>query len=218
VNRKRRWGVGLLLAASMLAAGLSVPASHARAQDKSARGRDETARGLFQAGKAAFASGNYEDALQYFEQSYARSGRPQLQYYIGLAADRLRQDDKTLAAFRAYLEQVPSADNREEVEGRIRALEKAQAERNAAPASAPAPEQVARASEDDHGARAVDPAATDDAPAAKPVTQRWWFWAGLGAVVIGGVIAAVAVSGGGERASQPFESRTGVTVMTLRSP
>jgi tetratricopeptide (TPR) repeat protein len=179
--------------------------------------QDEVARSLFQAGKSAFDSGNYEDALQYFEQSFERSGRPQLQYNIGLAADRLRQDDKALTAFRAYLDQVPSAENREEVEGRIRALKKARAAREAA---APTPEEVALASQREPSADATtNPADAATAPSAdKPITHKWWFWTGIGAVVVGAVITAVALSSSGETASQPFDSRSGVTVMTLRTP
>ncbi len=178
---------------------------------------DEVARNLFQAGKVAFDSGSYEDALQYFEQSFERSHRPELQYNIGLAADRLRQDDKALTSFKTYLDQVPQTEKRDEVEGRIRALEKAKAAR-AATATAPSPEQTARSA--NVAPTSNDVALTSTEPRddrAKPITKQWWFWTGVGVVVAGGVITAIALSSGGQKESTPFASRTGVTVMTLRS-
>ena len=180
---------------------------------------DDVARGLFQAGKAAFDAGNFDEALQYFEQSYARSGRPQLQYNIGVTADRLRQDERALTAFRAYLGQVADAENRAEVESRIRALEKARTEREAS-IPAPTPEQTAHeASVDktrsDVALTQVEPG--DSASGGKPLTKQWWFWTGIGAVVVGTLITAIAVSSGSDEQSPPIESRSGITIMTLRA-
>lgn len=97
-----------------LALGLALASSPAAAQSKGGSRKatsadDEVARGLFQAGKAAYQGGKYEDALSFLEQAHARSGRPELLFNIGQAADRLRQDEKALEVFRAYLTQVPSA-------------------------------------------------------------------------------------------------------------
>lgn len=167
---------------------------------------DEVARGLFQAGKAAYEAGNYADALSFFEQAHARSGRPQLLFNVGQAADRLRQDDKALEAFRAYLAALPDAPNRGEVEARIRALERAVAERKSSMVIAPVPaEPVAAPTPADTAAHAaaVEPPNDDGgltrAPTeSKPVTQRWWFWTGVGAVVLGGTAVALAVALGGD--------------------
>ena len=35
------------------------------------------------------------------------------------------------------------------------------------------------------------------APEPRPLTRQWWFWAGVGAVVVGGAVAAFALKGGG---------------------
>jgi tetratricopeptide (TPR) repeat protein len=54
----------------------------------------------------------------------------------------------------------------------------------------PSPAETARA------AVASEPAgapARDSAPASTPVTSRWWFWTGLGAVAVGAVVLGVAL-------------------------
>lgn len=165
---------------------------------------DEVARNLFHAGKAAYDEGNYQDALQFFEQAYARSQRSALLYNIGQAADRLRLDDKAIESFRAYLAATPDAPNRVEVENRIRALEHSRAaSASAAAAVAPTPEQTARAAEPP--APVASAPLTDNADAeGGGVTSKWWFWTAIGAVVVGGVVTAVALSAGGDDANPMF--------------
>lgn len=95
--------------------------------------RDDEARGIYLAGVAAFDAGRFEEALHYFEQSYGISPKPRMLYNIGTAADRVREDDKALNAFERYLAEVPDADNRAEVEGRVRSLRSALERRRAIP-------------------------------------------------------------------------------------
>jgi tetratricopeptide (TPR) repeat protein len=91
-------------------------AAPARAQGSA----DEEARANFEAGRVAFADARFDDALPYFERAYALSQRPELLYNIGLCHDRLGHDAEALAAFQGYLEAIPEAENRAEVEQRIR--------------------------------------------------------------------------------------------------
>jgi len=185
------------------------------AEAASASPDDEVARGLFQAGKAAYQAGKYEDALSFFEQAHARSGRPELLFNIAQAAERLRQDQKALEMFRAYLSQVPNAANRVEVEARIKQLEQWVAEQNkdAAPvapiAVAPTPAETA-----EQAPSAQDDAAyTEGDSQSAPVTEKWWFWTGIGAVVLGGTAVALAVAlGGDETESEPFYEGNGGTL------
>src|SRR5688572_24596338 len=86
----------------------------------------ERARALFQAGVAAIEEGDYEGAYRYFRESFELSGRPQLLFNLGNAAERLRRDDEAIDWYRRYLDAMPDADNRAYVEGRLRALEQAQ--------------------------------------------------------------------------------------------
>lgn len=174
--------------------------SSARAQVASSAD-DEVARGLFQAGKAAYQARKYADALGFFQQAHERSHRPELLFNIGQAAERLRQDEKALEAFRAYLTQVPGAPNRVDVEARIRQLEQWIAERNEATAPvapiavAPTPAETAKRA---HASK-DDPAYTEgDDAAGAPVTTQWWFWTGIGAVVLGSTAAGLAIALGGD--------------------
>lgn len=192
----------------------TVAAQSKRGATSAASADDEVARGLFQAGKAAYQAGKYSDALSFFEQAYARSGRPELLFNIGQAADRLRQDEKALEVFRAYLTQVPAAANRAEVEARIAQLEQWIAERNREPkpvapiAIAPTPAQTAERAPAN---KPVDSDFTEaDQAESEPVTKQWWFWTGVGAVVIGGTAAALAVALGGDDAEpEPFYEGNG---------
>lgn len=175
---------------------------------------DEVARGLFQAGKAAYEAGSYDEALDLFEQAYARSGRPGLLFNIGQVADRLRQDEKALSAFRSYLEQVPDAENRVEVESRIAALERAEAQRKSAAAAAappvPTPEQTAQQAPAAPAAEGAARTQSEEAAADEPVTKQWWFWTGVGAVVLGGTAVALALALGGDAGTQaPYEGSAG---------
>lgn len=194
--------------------GESAPPA-AEAQTSSAD--DEVARGLFQAGKAAYQAGKYQDALSFFEQSHARSGRPELLFNIGQAAERVRQDQKALEMFRAYLTQVPDAANRVEVEARIKQLEQwvAEQDKAAAPlapiaiAIAPTPAETAeQAPSAPH-----EPAYTEADSKSAPVTEKWWFWTGIGAVVLGGTAVALAVAlSGDETEREPFYEGNGGTL------
>jgi tetratricopeptide (TPR) repeat protein len=200
---------------ALLLVGSSV-AAQAASPKATLSPNDEVARGLFQAGKAAYEAGSYDEALDLFEQAHARSGRPGLLFNIGQVADRLRQDEKALSAFRSYLEQVPDAENRAEVESRIAALERAEAQRKAVAAAAPAPTAAPTAAQAAQQAQttsaAEDPALTQgEEPAAdKPVTKQWWFWTGLGAVVVGGTAVALALALGGDAGTQaPYQGSAG---------
>jgi tetratricopeptide (TPR) repeat protein len=190
------------------------------AQDEAA---DGFARKVFAAGKAAFDIGNYDEALQYFQQAYELSGRPQLLYNIGQAADRLRYDETALKAFAKYLQSVPDAPNRLEVEQRLVVLQeiiadKRDAEATASPAPLPTPAQVAAAAQAAPVSAAAAPAdATAYADESKPVWKRWWFWAGVGAVVTAVIVTAVVASGGGETTTgDSFVGSDGSVMVTLQ--
>ncbi|UJR85219.1 tetratricopeptide repeat protein [Sandaracinus amylolyticus] len=153
--------------------------------------RDAEARALFEAGRVAFADGRFEDALEYFERSHELSGRPELLYNIGTSSDRLRREREAVTAFEAYLEALPDAPNRREVEGRLRVLR----------------EEIAREDEQAAAVAAAEAAAAQDAasaPIAEPagetaerdeggedVLTAWWLWTIIGVVVAGGVAGAV---------------------------
>ncbi len=111
--------------------------------------RDKEARALFEQGKKAYEDGMYREAWGYFRDSYKLSERPQLLYNIGQTADRVGMDADALKAFKMYLDRLPDAQNRREVDNRIRALEERVKNNPNAPAPPPWPEQESGAQPDD---------------------------------------------------------------------
>lgn len=98
--------------------------SEGSAQRPSAAQQAE-ARALFHQGASSFEAGDFQRALDLFERSYELSRRPVLLFNIGSAADRLRNDERAIRAFRAYLEALPDADNASSVRSRLAHLEQA---------------------------------------------------------------------------------------------
>lgn len=154
----------------------------------SAQERDDEAHGLYIAGEAAYDAGHFEDALRYFQQSYALSARPDLLFNIGQAADRARMDEVALDAFRRFLEARPDIEDRPRIEARIRALEAALARGAHAPVEGegPAAEDVHPTSGD---ARPAEVAVAVEPTAAAP--SGGIDGGALGLTISGGVLAIV---------------------------
>jgi hypothetical protein len=135
--------------------------------------QDRRAREAFEQGRKAYDDGDYRAAWGHFHRSYELSHRPELLYNIGQTADRLRRDQDAVTAFRQYLEQRPNADNRREVENRLRALEeRMQQEGTGAPVTATESEGTP-----------PPPAAEDTAPTPitdQPTRSGWYFRLALG--------------------------------------
>lgn len=130
--------------ASLLAVALLLPAS-VGAQDQGGDGGgslDEAARLTFESAREAFVAGDYETALARFRQAHQLSPRPGLLYNIAQTLDRLRRDEETVDALREYLDAMPNAPNRSEVEARIRVLEDAIARRQEAQPDPPPDDPV----------------------------------------------------------------------------
>jgi tetratricopeptide (TPR) repeat protein len=84
---------------------------------------ERVARELFEQGRDAYANGQFAEARDLFQHSYDLSGRPGLLYNIAQASERMRDDQHALDVYRAYLEAVPDAPERDFVEARIVFLE-----------------------------------------------------------------------------------------------
>lgn len=170
--------------AMSLLATLIAAASWFSAASVSAQGSEETelaereARTRFESGRLAFADGRFEDALHDFRRAYELSPRPRLLYNIGQAADRLRRSAEALEAFEQYLTRSPEAENRRDVEARIRVLrqEIERARTPVEPAVAPEAETSS-----------VPSVEEAPAPADGGGGGRLWTW------IVGGVGVAAAV-------------------------
>ena len=107
------------------ALGLNAPVAAQNTPD------DAAGREYFERGRAAFEHADYESALVYFRHAYRLSRRGELQYNIGVAADRLQREEEALQAFQHYLEEAEAPTREAEVRERIDALQQSIAERKA---------------------------------------------------------------------------------------
>ncbi len=147
---------------------------------------DEAARLLFSAGATAYSEGRYADAVVCFERAHVLSGRPEMLYNLALALDRLRQDERALAAYRAFLERADAdSPHREEVTRRVEAIERAIAEKEALEA------RVARALEEDARRR--------------PIRRRRLMWSAIGVAVAAAIVVPVVIVRRGEGLSTPSD-------------
>lgn len=92
---------------------------------------DAAGREYFERGRSAFERADYENALIYFRHAYRLSRRGELQYNIGVAADRLQREEEALEAFEHYLEETESPTRAAEARRRIDALRRSIEERDA---------------------------------------------------------------------------------------
>jgi hypothetical protein len=165
--------------------------------------RDREARGLFKAGEAAFGDGHFEDAIQYFQRAYDLSHRPILLLNIASAADRVRNDELSLKALEQYLNDVPAADNRAQIEARIAVLREQLASKQAEAV----PETVV--------AQPTDAQSVDKAAEEQPSRVWPWILTGGGAAVLatGGVFIALGASAG----SNVRDAKSGSSFSDVRS-
>ena len=83
---------------------------------------DSRARELFVLGREAYLQQRFDEALRYFNAAYELSGRYELQYNVGQAADKLHRNQEALAAFERFLQSAPPSPLRSETESRVGSL------------------------------------------------------------------------------------------------
>lgn len=148
--------------------------------------RDEQGRQLFLAGATAYEGGRYDVALANFQAAYELTNRGALLYNVALAHDRLRHDAEALTAYRTYLVEVPDNPHRVQVEARIEALERVEAER-AEQAAALERERQAAAEREAREAELERELAQARTEVSEEKKSRWWIGLVVGAVVAIGV-------------------------------
>jgi tetratricopeptide (TPR) repeat protein len=161
----------------------------------------------FEAGKNAYNAGDYPTAIREFKAAEALRPSPLLAYNIGLANEKLGKKRVAVKYYKRYLEQLPTAANRAEVEGRISGLEREIAAQPPPPAPPgetqpppptaeqpadnppPPPAQPGYSSYDPYASTAPPPNMPPPPPAKKK--SYWWVWL----IVAGGVtlVAVIAV-------------------------
>lgn len=134
---------------------------------------DVAAREQFEAGRTAYDHGSFSEALAHFERAYALQPRPELLYNVGRAADSDGQAQRAIAAYEAYLENEPDAENADFVRARLLKME-VLASRDVRPVEPPVvapPQPLARDEPRSH--------------------RRAWIWSSVAVVVAGGIVASV---------------------------
>ena len=117
-----RW---TLVCVALIAMACGSTAAAQRAPD------DAAGREYFERAREAFEDADYESALVYFRHAYRLSRRGELQYNIGVTADRLQREEEALEAFQRYLEETDEPTRAAEARERIGVLERSIAERKA---------------------------------------------------------------------------------------
>jgi hypothetical protein len=132
MRHSSRSATALLAALAILAAPIAVRT--ARADNPS------QARQHYQKGKQLFDSGDYRGAMSEFATADRLAPSPLLEFNIALCHERLGEKSEAVRRYRLYLDRVPDAQNRAQVEQKIRALEAdAKAESAPPPAAGPPP-------------------------------------------------------------------------------
>jgi len=196
-----RWNVAALLIALVAASLVTAPA---RAADK-LDAKERKAR-------VECAAGNYAEGVRLLAELWVTTGDANWLFNQGRCYEQSGQNDLAVSRFREYLRKAPSlpAEDVEAVNRRIDELQR-QASNRAAPAptvinlvspaappaqtQAPAPAGTPGADRSAELVSAPQPAPVSDSP----VYARWWFWTGVGAVVVGGVVTAVLLANHGSK-------------------
>jgi tetratricopeptide (TPR) repeat protein len=188
-------------AAAVLVIGLVAMAAAARAEEGA---EVKAARAHFQKGEAAFASGQLEEALASYQAAFQAKPLPGFLFNVAQCHRKLGHHQQALAFYRRYLALDPETRNRATVEGLI-AEEESRLSLAPPVLAPPGPAAAASPTVLAPPPAVLTPPApsvmvTAPAPAPEPVAahsrRRWWLWAAVGAAVVGGTVAAVALAGG----------------------
>ena len=170
----------------------------------------QDAKEHYRKGTAAYNLGKYAEAAEEYELSYRASLDPALLFNVAQAYRLAGDQKKALTTYKSYLRSAPNGDRRDVAQAKVREIEAAlnyddPFARGAKPSMgrpAPPPEPVHQPSEPmvepQPKAPAVSvtltkPEATEPS-AAVPLYRRWPFWAIVGTVAVGGIVAVVVAS------------------------
>lgn len=199
---------------------IASPSRAALAQDGQGISEGQKAAGeaLLASARAAYRAGNYAEALRSFQQALARLGRPAIYEEIGDAAAKQGDHQRALDAYHEYLGAISNAPDRAEVEAKIKSEQARLVAAGGGTSPDLSPAAAANASDE---ASAAEGTADQADPAAAIHRKRsggelWWLWAGIGAVVVGTVIAAVVVNSSSDPVQPPMRGFGG-TIQTLEA-
>jgi tetratricopeptide (TPR) repeat protein len=185
---------------------------------RAAEPRLDSARAHSQEGDAYYKLEKYANAITEYEQAYLAKPDPSFLYNIAQCHRLMGQGPEAIKFYRRFLKDAPNAPNRGVAEKHIRDLEDAApGTQSSSPGTsrilpvAPAPVSVIPPTEPPPAASpgfnplaptsapvsttpTVEIGTTSTPPESHPIYSRWWFWAGVGAVVVGGIILIAATA------------------------
>jgi tetratricopeptide (TPR) repeat protein len=198
--------VALLAAAVVLTLRAPAHADPARLRE---------ARAHYEQAVADYNLDEYAPALAEFREAYRIKPDPSFLFNIAQCHRKLGQNDAALDFYRKYLRNLPDAPNRADVERMIAELHAKElapqpdATPTPAPLAAPAPAplpppQLEAPSPAPEVALVAAPAPPPPPPS--PFYKRWWFWTGVGVIVVSAVVIGVVASSKGP---QPYAGTLG---------
>jgi tetratricopeptide (TPR) repeat protein len=200
-----------LLAAAVVLTLFASPSAHA----DPARLRE--ARAHYEQAVAHYNLDEYAPALAEFREAYRIKPDPSFLFNIAQCHRRLGQNEAALDYYRKYLRNLPDAPNRADVERIVAELHAKEAapQPDAPPAPAPIvvppptapappPQLEAPTSAPDAALIAMPP--PPPPPQSSPLYKRWWFWTGVGVIVVSAVVIGFVASAKGP---QPYAGTLG---------
>ncbi|MDX2023021.1 MAG: hypothetical protein SF187_22495 [Deltaproteobacteria bacterium] len=158
------------------------------------------AKQAFIDGDNAFKNERYEDALAAFTHGYELSQKPRFLLNIAHTQRKLGRLRDALANYKQFLDSSPNDKDRALAEQMVAEVEPLVAKEDADRAMREREAQSAAIAEPAPDVAAPGTDLQAAAPPPAPVYKRWYFWAGVGAVVAAGVVTAVVLSGGDDAA------------------
>jgi tetratricopeptide (TPR) repeat protein len=173
---------------------VAITCGQSRAQNPSP---EELARRHHERGTTLYNLGQFEEAIAEYRKGYEQKADPVFLLNIGEAYRQLGAQEKALFFYRRYLSSVPDAPNRRQIEEKVAELEQLVTAQQRARSPAP-PEPLSPALATAPAAAPL-PAELQAAPPPPseppgPIWNRWWFWAGVGGVVAGGLAVGLLIS------------------------
>jgi tetratricopeptide (TPR) repeat protein len=134
----RQQHAGMLERAATLRAEAERSRDAARPANERARGLiepgnlSEEARASYAEGRDAYARGEDQRALEAFERAHRESGKNELLFDIGIAADRLRADERAIDALSRFVDLFPELPEAEQARRHLDRLNQVMAEQKRA--------------------------------------------------------------------------------------
>ncbi|HEY6476724.1 MAG TPA: hypothetical protein VI456_09095, partial [Polyangia bacterium] len=179
----------------------------------SSTGRADDAKAHYQKATAHFAIGEYHDAAIEYEEAFKLKQDPAILFNAAQSFRLAGENQKALLLYNNIVKLYPGTQYAKDSKERIQKLAESGTSPPAAapPAEPPAvapppvaaippapPPAVTPAMPPPVAAPTVVVSSPPRTPTEEhPVYTRWWFWTGVGVVVVGAVVAGIALSSGG---------------------